>query len=305
MIQPRGMIGIVTKALAESFTVKLMTTLAKELIPNYDLHKRTGIHNSLAIPNRDAARQIVVDMKKRNIIPHFINLLIKAQYTGIKGRKYQIKYLRDLIIGIQGQGFIYDNHNKMFVEDPRIHRTPNWGVLIEGEEYNFAFLKLDIVGNTKLVKKYSKEEIKKAYSDLHSIVINCCEKRNGRIWHWEGDGGIVAFFFSNKNTLAVLSGMEIIHELFLYNKTNSALDNPLEIRLAIHCGLCNFTHNEEDIANLDIIKETSHIESKHAKSNSVTISHKVLTTLDQRIADILVHEKNEGRGGRIVYTYNL
>ncbi len=302
MIKPKGMIGIVTKALAGSFTVKLMIGLARELIPNYDLHKRTGIHKSLAIPNINAARQIVVDMKKRNIIPHFINLLIQAQYKGIKGRKHQIKYLRELIVGIHGQGFLYDSHNKMFVEDPRIRRTRDWGVLIEGEEYNFAFLRLDIVGNSKLVKKYSKKDISKTYSDLHQIVKSCCEKRNGRFWHWEGDGGLMAFFFSNKNTLAVLSGMEIIHELFLYNKTKCTLDTPLEIRLAIHCGMCNFTNNEEDITNLDIVKETIQFESKYGKSNTVTISQKVLTTLDQRIIDFLVQKRNNQK---VVYTYSL
>ncbi len=302
MIKTKGMMGIATRALAESLTVKLMITLARELIPNYDLHKSTGIPKSLAIPNRDAAHQIVVDMKKRNIIPHFINLLINAQYKGIKGRKYQIAYLRELIVGIQGQGFLYDSYNKQFVEDPRVRRTRNWGVLIEGEEYNFAFLRLDIVENSKLVKKYSKKDVTKTFSDLHQIVKNCCEKRNGRIWHWEGDGGLVAFYFSNKNTLAVLSGIEIIHELFIYNKTKCTLGTPIKIRLAIHCGLCNFTNMEENINNLDIVKETTQIESKYAKSNTVTISQKVLTTLEQRIIDMLVQERNKYR---VVYVYHL
>ena len=50
--------------------------------------------------------------------------------------------------------WLYDNNNKMFVEDSSIRISRNWGVLLEEEEYTFSFIRLDIVGNTKLVKKY-------------------------------------------------------------------------------------------------------------------------------------------------------
>jgi hypothetical protein len=302
MQKKRGFIGLATRALAQSLTVKLMITLARELIPGYNLHKRTGIPESIAIPNINAARQIVVDMKRQDIFPQFINLLIEAQYKGIKGRTYPIAHLRELINGIQGQGYLYDYENKMFVEDPRVRRTKNWGVLRNGVEYSFAFLGIDIVDSSSLVRKYKKEIVNGTYSDLYLIVKSCCEKRNGRFWNWEGDGGLVAFFFASKNTLAVLSGMEIIHEIFLYNKLKCRLPVPLKIRLTIHSGKCAYTGNEEELKNLDIIKEIIKIESKYSRQNSVTVSQTVLPSLDQRITDILRQEK---KNAKILYYYSL
>ena len=70
------------------------------------------------------------------------------------GKKYSISYLREIVNGVIDLGYIFDNQNKLFVENPRIQRTKNWGILMDGEDYLFTFLRLDIVGNTKLVKKF-------------------------------------------------------------------------------------------------------------------------------------------------------
>jgi hypothetical protein len=48
------------------------------------------------------------------------------------------------------------------------------------------------------VRKYPADVIEKTYEDLRLMVEGAIDKRNGRIWSWEGDGGLVAFFFSHK-----------------------------------------------------------------------------------------------------------
>jgi hypothetical protein len=40
--------------------------------------------------------------------------------------------------------------------------------------------------------------------DLKDIVDIAIERRNCKVWRWEGDGGFVAFYFSDKNLLAVV-----------------------------------------------------------------------------------------------------
>jgi class 3 adenylate cyclase len=283
-----SLINLTTRALAESIEVTMMETLANELFDNYDLHQRTGYPPAVPIPNRDAAKQIASDVAKAGVFHHFINLLILIHTIGWKGRKYPVSYLKQIIKEIHEVGFIYDHENQIFVEDPDVQRTRNWGALIEGEEYYMAFLRLDIVGNSRLVRKYPENVIQATYADLRKIVQAAIDKRNGRIWNWEGDGGMVAFYFSNKNLLAAMSGMEIINEVFIYNHLRCRLEEALEVRIAIHSGLTTYTRDQEELMKTDVIKETIQIEAKHTKPNSVTMSNTVSSQFDSALLGCLV-----------------
>ena len=276
--------NLIIRSLAETATVEIMETLVKELVPNYDLWKRTGFPLNIPIPNRDAARQICRDMINLEILPHFISLLIEINTRGYFGREIKISYLREIIREIYEHGFIFDNVNRILVEDPNIRRTRNWGVLRISKEYVLTFLRLDIVGNSELVRKYPEEVVTATYQDLLEIVERSIEKRNGRIWNWEGDGGLVAFYFSNKNKLAVLSGMEILHELFLYNQMKCRLEHPLGVRLAIHTGYCDYTENVEDLNKNETIKAVIDIESRFTNPNTLTASLNIHSSLDGELA---------------------
>ncbi|MBN2323890.1 MAG: hypothetical protein JXQ30_09155 [Spirochaetes bacterium] len=295
--------NLAVRALAESMTVDVMTVLAKKLIDGYDLYDRTGFPENIPIPNLDAARQILKDMNGLEIFPHFVNLLIKIQSEGLMGRKYKVSYLHEIIEGITEHGLIYDNINKIFVENPTMRRTRNWGALRKSKEYIFAFLRLDIVKNSELVRKYSAELIQKTYTDLKDIVDIAIERRNGRVWSWEGDGGLIAFYFSYKKLLAVVSAMEIIHELFLYNRLFRKLNDPIAVRLAVHSGSCEYTENEEELKKNDTVKKVVMIESKHTRPNTITLSHTVYESLDSVLADQFTQLK--AGDGRRYYSYAL
>jgi hypothetical protein len=283
---PSSIVTIATKALSESMDVNVMTHVAKDIIDGYDLYQRTGFRESMVVPQRDAARQIVMDMVKSGMFFYFISLLIQLHTTGYKGRIYPISYLKDIIKMISEEcGYIYDNENKLFVEDPRKRRTRNWGALLEGREYVISFLRLDIVGNSQLVRKYPENLIHATYADLRKIVDNAIDKRNGRIWNWEGDGGLVAFYFANKSLLATLSGMEIINELFIYNTLHCRLPEPVKVRVAANTGLCEYTQDIEELIKNDCIKETVLIESKFTKPDSMTISNTVSSKLDASVLE--------------------
>jgi class 3 adenylate cyclase len=256
-----------------------MKHFANRLLNNYDIYERTCFPHNIAIPNKTAAKQIVKDIRDSGLFLQFVDMLIDIGSTGLMGRKYRVPHLREIVAEINKSGFVYDEEFKMFVEDSRLRKTKNWGVLREGEEYIFTFLRVDTVGNTDLVRKYPDDLIQLTYSDLRIIVQNVVEKRKGRIWSWEGDGGIGAFYFSHKNNSAALSAMAIIHELFIYNKLRCRLGEPLRVRMAVHSGPCEFTFNTEDIKG-DIIKSLNEIESKFTKPNSVTFSSNVYNMLD-------------------------
>lgn len=276
--------NLTIRALADSLDVRTMIKLIDPLIPNYNVYKRTGQPETIPIQKQDAAKQIVHDIIARKLYLELVTRMVAYHTDGYMGKRYPINHLKEIIKEIHEFGLIYDQVNRIFVEDPALRRTRNWGTLREGEDYIFAFLRLDIVGNTKLVKQYPDHLIKRAYDDLRRIVQRNIDRRNGRIWSWEGDGGMVAFYFSNKNLFATLSGMEIIHDLFIYNQVQCPLDKPISVRLAIHGGPCVYTSNEEDIKKIDVVKKLIEIESKHTRPNSLTVSNVIKTSLDQQLA---------------------
>lgn len=289
------LLNLAIKALSESMDLPIMTGIAEELLHNYDIYRRMGFRDSMTIPKRDAARQIAMDMRDSGFFMEFIQILIRLHTEGYKGRKMPITGLREIFREIQNNGYIYDQENKMFVEDPLVRKTRNWGALTVGRDYPIAFLRLDIVGNSQLVRQYPDSLIQSTYGDLRTIVDNAIDKRNGRVWSWEGDGSLVAFYFANKNQLAMLSAMEIINELFIYNGTRNRLDKPLQVRIAVNSGLCEYRENPEDLMKSETIKQAILMESRFTGPNSVTINNVVKDKLDQSLVDILKPIKVDGR----------
>jgi class 3 adenylate cyclase len=279
--------SVAARALA-AVDVQTMEDIGRRLLNRYyDLHERTGFQSSIPVPKLDAARQVINDVRASGKFLEFVNLLLQMQEQGLVGRTYQLPHLRELVRGVHDLGFDYDQETRMFVEDPRVRKSPNWGVLREGEPYVFTFVRLDVVDNSTLVRRFARQRVEQAYGDLAAIVGRCVDRQNGRVWSWEGDGGLAAFFFSNKNTVATLAAMAIIHELFFYNHLMPRLEVPLEVRVAVHNGVAEYTSNVEEIKKNETIKRTIQIESKYTRPSSVTVSNTVYTTLEPRVANQL------------------
>lgn len=281
--------------------------LTRRLIPGYDLHDRTGIPSSVAIPNQNAARQIIRDIIKCQMFPDFVLLLIdfSDQGKGIAGRKISIPYLKQIITGVYQMGFIYDRSNQIFVENPSERKTRNWGTLKDGNEYTIAFLRIDICGNTEIVRGNKSECIENAYVHMRDIFISSSEKRNGRVWSWDGDGGLAAFCFGNMNETATLSAIEILHELFLYNNTSCPIDEGVQVRIAVHSGPFEYTSNTEELYNSDTVKKVTEIEHKHTGTNRISISQAVKVMLETLTARQFFEFKSTDKRSYFEYEVRL
>jgi class 3 adenylate cyclase len=275
---------LVARALAASMDVRSMVHMARRFIRNYDIHERTGFPPNFPVPNQDAAARIVSDVQENDQLLDFIALLITMQDTGVGGITYKVPHLREIMREIKKIGLLFDPGTQMFFEDPRVRRSRNWSVLRENEEYIFTFLVVDIVGSTNLVRHYPDDVMQAVYEDLREIARRSVELHNGRMWDWEGDGGVAAFYFSNKNNNAVISAMEITHEMYLYNLISPRLDRPLQVRLAVHSGPCEYRHDIGDMKN-DTLKKLVEMEKAHTLPNSVTVSSSVYQMLSQLLAE--------------------
>ena len=272
------------RALAESMEVKTMVHLARRLFGSYDLHERTGFPSSVPIPNRTAAKQIVEDVAATGLFLDFVATLIEVERLGMEGRKYRFPRLQAIVNEILETGYRYDADVRGFVEDSEIRTTRNWGVLKEGETYIMAFLAVDVVGNSRLVREYGQAKMSDLYDSLRGIITEVAEHRNGRLWGWEGDGGIVAFTFEEQNQRATLAGMEILNELFVYNLIECPLEHGLHARVTVHNGPCEYRTNGSEL-KADTVKRVWEIDSRHGMTDTLLVTDSVFPSLERVLAD--------------------
>jgi len=277
---------LANRALAESMDVKTMVHLARRLFGRYDLHERTGFPSSVPIPNRNAAKQIVDDVIESGRFLDFVALLIDVERMGMEGRKYRFPRLQAIVHEILETGYRYDGDSRSFAEDTGIRTTRNWGVLKKGETYVMAFLAVDVVGNSELVRTYGQATMAELYRSLRGIVSTVAERRNGRLWGWEGDGGVVAFTFEEHNQRATLAGMEILNELFLYNLTECPIDAGLHARVTVHNGPCRYNDDGSEL-NVDAITRAWEIDSRHGVADTMVVTDAVYPNLERLVADRL------------------
>jgi len=290
----------ITKALTESTETETMVRIMRQLIPFYDIYQRSGFPVNIPMPTQDAANQIVYDLVAEGLLIPFIVTLIDVYQNGLMGKKIQIKQLPQILKEMGNAGLTYNPKTRNFDENSNKQKTRGWGVLQEGQVYEFAFLRLDIVGNTKLVRKYPRPLIIETYSEIKAIVRRMVEKRNGRIWEWEGDGGFAAFHFEDKNRKAILAGIEILNELLLFNLFDCQLTEGLSVRMAIHTGPCHFS-TEAKVMQNSTLKKLEILESQYSEPNTLTVSPGVYSDLGQKLEKAF--EEITLDGGNSVYRY--
>lgn len=291
---------IMVNALSQS-SVHTMQRLARMAIPDYDLHQRSGFPETIDIPKIDAAEQITMDMSGDGMLKEFIEVLIDVDRNGLMGRPVSIPTLPQIIKEMEDIGFAFNEKYGIFVESDQRVKTKGWGVMREGLSYEFSFLSLDIVGNSELVRQYPEVKVSKAYSDLKRIVSQVVFRRNGRVWTWEGDGGLSAFYFGNKNTQVVLAGMEILLELFMYNLFDCPFKEPLKVRIVAHTGSCQFSNRIRSVQS-STLQRLVLIESKYAKPDDLTISPSVYTDLGTKMEQLFEPVSVKGNN---LYRYNV
>ena len=276
--------------LIDSFNVDLMLRFAKLVDPDYDIYERTGIRFGLSIPLQSAAKCIVEDMIADGRYIDFVEVLVKVDREGYMGSRFVLNGLSSVVDSLIDEGYIFDKVTGHFYENQQEHISPNWGRLLEGAERKMTLLRLDIAGNSELVRNNPRPKIEQAYNDVRKIVNKAVNSRNGRLWSWEGDGALAAFLFGPIEKMAIFAGMEILHELFFYNKLRNPLDSPINVRLGAHIGQVRYSNREMERLKNDIVKQVMVYEAL-ASSNTLSVSFNVYISMDPFTLKLFSAEK--------------
>ena len=289
------------KSLQLSLPVEMMICFAQLVNPNYDAHKRPGLGEGVPVSNPDAANQIVNDLVQDGYFIDFVEELIRINANGYMGRQYTIWGLNDVITGLSNEGYSFDKVSGQFFEDQIKRISTNWGRLQEGDERKMSVLRMDIVGNSILVKNNPRPKIEKAYRDIRNIVSRSVNNRLGRLWSWEGDGALAAFLFGPSDKMAVFAGMEILHELFFYNRLHNPLSSPINVRLGVTIGKVKYSKSETERLKNETVKQAVFLESL-ADNNSLCVSYNLYITMDQYSLSQFGPEKSSGGWKFRIYT---
>ena len=302
MISHTSLQNLIVRALSHSLSVDLIVRIARRVVPDYDIYERSGFPKNIPIPKLDAAEQVFLDMSRNGLLLKLVEQLIDVHYNGDMGRRIPIQFLDRIIAEVEEQGYRYNATERAFVETARREKTMGWGTLQAGNTYEFALLRVDIVGNTKLLRTHEPEVVRATFDRVRLIVRACAERRNGRVWNWEGDGGLSAFYYEDKNIQATLCGMEILHELFLYNLLHSKLPEPLAVRLGVHAGPCTLLEDGKDSSS-ETVRRVELLESRYAKPGWLAVSQGVYTDLGGKLSRFFAPVA--GPDGGSIYKYAL
>jgi len=279
------------KCLYSSFSVTDMLRFAKMTNPDYDIYESSGYPQGHPITGQDAADRISADMVEDGLYVDFVETLINVNSKGYMGRRYDLRGLDDVITDVIQAGYSYDKTTGQFFENQERQITRNWGRLMEGDERQMAVLRLDIAGNSILVKENPKQQIDKAYGNLRKIVTRAVVSRLGRLWTWEGDGALVVFMLGDYSRMAIFAGVEILNEMYLYNKIDNPLNSAVNLRLSVHSGYVVYSENEAQCLKSETVQKAMILESKAAAPNSLVISESLAVTQDQNLLDIFSNVK--------------
>jgi len=269
-----------------------MIRFAKMAYPDYDIYKSSGYPQGYPISSQDAADRIVKDMLQDGYYIDFIETLIKIEADGFMGRPYVFRDFDDVVDDVIQAGYSFDKETGQFFEDQNQQVTRNWGRLLEGDERQMAVLRMDIAGNSILVKENSKSLIDKAYNDLRKIVNDAVVSRFGRLWIWEGDGSLGVFMIGNYSRMAIFTGIDILNEMFLYNKMKNPLNKNIDLRISVHSGNFVYSDNDTKCLKADIVRKAVTLENNAAVPNSLVISDSLALSQDQSVINMFSNVKN-------------
>jgi hypothetical protein len=275
----------VISTLYRSLGMEMTLRMARSLIEGYNINERMGFPPSVPVPVQDAANRVVMDLYDAGLFLELVEWLVKVDHHGFMGKQLPIVGIDEIIEGVKADGYLLDSESGTFYEDSRKQRTRGWGRLRAGNEYPITLLHFDIARNSSLVRANAAQDVERVYETLRSLFTWIVEKRRGRVWDWQGDGGLAAFQYGHPNMSAVLCGIELLDELCVFNITENPLDREILVRTAVHAGFIRYTEVQTDLMRDEVVKEIEEIEHEYTPINSLSVSATVAPYIDGVIKD--------------------
>lgn len=263
----------VIELLSAAFKADEINEIGVILFKKFDLHQISGTRSIETLSSRRASG-ILMDFcveKHKEIV--LLEFLIQIDDTVFLKHLVNLDGLESFLLKFSQIGYSYNPLKRKIVhgkEDPMDQN--NWGALKDGKSYAMTILSLDIVENSRLVKKYGTGKMKKLYASLWTFLRERLSSYNGRIWSWAGDGGLIAFAMKNHLLHGVKFAMEIQNLMVLFNYDPSyPIKEPIKLRIGIDTGKILFSFSTGQIVS-EVINCAAHLEKGICQPGLIAVS---------------------------------
>lgn len=286
---------LIIEDLTRTFDTRGLQLLVRNIDRDFDIHKMTGISETLSVSKKDAANIIVDYFFKAKKPLLLLDLFIQVSKYGFKGESICFNNLKQIYKEMDECGYKYDEKiKKVIIKSNQQETRSDWGYLQEGSTYNFCFVSVDICGNSKLVRKYDRAAISDTYSNYNKMVLKSVDCRKGRIWHWEGDGGLLVFHLGDFVNDALMASIEILSFIKIFNVTANFLGEDLRIRIGINAGNAEYKKDVSSITS-DSIEYTKLIEKKHTEPMTISVSKHTISHVGSVLRKYFVETNINGQ----------
>lgn len=155
-----------------------------------------------------------------------------------------------------------------------------WNTLKDGMLAKFLFLKIDIVGHSEIVKNNPKEKVSTTLDNFEKYIEKYISDFSGRLWTWQGDGGLAVFLGGDIADTVVECAFAILNELASFNRFKSKIRDKIAVRIAMHIGDATYRKQTGRIHSEDI-NLVSHIEEEYTFPNDICISRPLYIELSE------------------------
>ena len=151
---------------------------------------------------------------------------------------------------------------------------------------DFVFIKIDIVEHSILVAEGRAKQVWEILDDFHAYVESVVTSHGGRIWGWQGDGGLCVLKTGAKCERvdnAVQAALKILRGVSPFDlqlEPFNGAKTRIKIRIAVHLGTARPQADTGNVHSPDI-NLVAHLE-REALPNSIVITNAALTNCDER-----------------------
>jgi class 3 adenylate cyclase len=270
--------------------------IGRFLMKHHSSHSSLGIHNHVTVSSRKAAAALIEECSENRCEEDLLKFIIEIDGEKLLGKRVEFSGLENFMNALARIGYIYDpKKRKLKRIREQLEEMPNWGALKSGKEYEVSVASLDIVGSSELVKQHGQKKMEKLYYMFWNLLRRLLSVYDGRIWSWQGDGGLAAFALKRHHERAVLFAMELQQLMKVFNvNPRKPIADEIELRIGLDAGPVKYMNDPGQIIS-DTINYAAHLEKSFTDPGGITISKELLDALPESMLRNF-NEKGEFEG---------
>ncbi len=252
---------------------------------DFDVRRISGFGDKIRVPTQIAIDCVFEQFPEEGKLMRFLGYMLSRNGSSASGGIVKLRDPERTLNQLRGLDWVYDRARGRFQKDQSINPTPDWGFLLEGEEYRFGFASIAVADWSNLLNKNLKSDVDQSMTRLHAYVKTQVESWNGRLWSWGGEGGLAAFHGDDAGSMLTMCMISVLAFLTRFNifENDLSLETEISLRIGAHFGGAVFKADTGNIFSPDP-ELALELRRKHSATNSVTVSEALYTNLRSEIA---------------------